>query len=100
MPAYTTLSAQEISAALATLPEWKAQSDELVAEYALRDFRSAMLLINMIAAQAEVMNHHPSWSNTYNRVAFRLSTHDAGGKVTNLDIAMAEYINKISKQFI
>ena len=46
--------------------------------------------------EAEAMNHHPEWTNVYNRVAIRLNTHDAGGKVTAKDVELAKRIQNIS----
>ena len=48
-----------------------------------------------IAVHADKMNHHPEWSNVYNRVTITLTTHDAGG-LTELDLQLAEKINVIS----
>ena len=49
-----------------------------------------------VAFEAEALNHHPEWTNVYNRVAIRLNTHDAGGKVTRKDVELAQRIQKIS----
>jgi 4a-hydroxytetrahydrobiopterin dehydratase len=46
--------------------------------------------------EAEAMNHHPEWTNVYNRLVVRLSTHDAGGKVTVKDVELAKRFQKIS----
>lgn len=48
-----------------------------------------------VALVAEKMNHHPTWTNTYNTVSFELSTHDAGDKVTSKDHTLAEAIDKL-----
>jgi 4a-hydroxytetrahydrobiopterin dehydratase len=48
-----------------------------------------------VAIEAEKMNHHPNWSNVYNRVTIELSTHDAGNVVTEKDRKLAEIINKL-----
>ena len=47
------------------------------------------------AFEAEAMNHHPEWTNVYNRVTVRLNTHDAGGKVTARDVELAERMEKV-----
>ena len=49
-----------------------------------------------VSFEAEGMNHHPEWTNVYNRVSIRLNTHDAGGKVTAKDVALAQKIQGIS----
>jgi 4a-hydroxytetrahydrobiopterin dehydratase len=88
MPAI--LTAAERAAALATLPGWQARADRDAIEktYVLRDFAEAFGVMARIAVTAEGMNHHPEWSNVYNRLQVVLSTHEAGG-VTERDIALA-----------
>jgi len=64
--------------------------------FKLRSFNEAWAFMNRIALLAEKMNHHPEWSNIYNRVDITLTTHDANG-VSERDIKMAEKINAFSK---
>jgi 4a-hydroxytetrahydrobiopterin dehydratase len=64
--------------------------------FEFKDFNNAWKFMNKIAKKAEAMNHHPDWSNVYNKVTITLQTHDAGG-VTQKDINLAEYINKTAK---
>ena len=59
------------------------------------DFGAAFGFMTHAAIVAEKMDHHPEWSNAYNRVLVRLSTHDAGG-VTDRDIALAEAMDRIA----
>jgi 4a-hydroxytetrahydrobiopterin dehydratase len=49
-----------------------------------------------VGFEAEAMNHHPDWTNVYNRVAIRLNTHDAGGKVTAKDVTLAQKIESLA----
>jgi 4a-hydroxytetrahydrobiopterin dehydratase len=58
------------------------------------DFNSAWGFMNRVALKAEAMNHHPDWSNVYNKVVITLSTHDSGG-VTKLDLDLASFINSM-----
>jgi len=85
----------EISAALAGLPGWTFERDALVKNFQFKDFREAMGFMVHAAFEAEGMNHHPEWTNVYNRVSVRLNTHDAGGKVTAKDVELAGRIEKI-----
>ena len=63
--------------------------------FRFRGFRDAMAWMTRAAFEAEHMNHHPEWSNVYNRVEVRLTTHDAGG-LTAKDIELAQRMEKIS----
>jgi 4a-hydroxytetrahydrobiopterin dehydratase len=69
---------------------WIEQNNKLVREYEFEDFKEAFAFMTQIADVAEKMNHHPWWSNVYNKVRFELSTHDAGDKITEKDEALAE----------
>jgi len=63
--------------------------------FRFREFRDAMAWMTRAAFEAEHLNHHPEWSNVYNRVDVRLTTHDAGG-LTARDIDLAQRMEKIS----
>ena len=92
----TPLAAKKIQAALATLPGWEKQRDALAKDFKFDTFREAMSFMVRVSYEAEAMNHHPEWSNVYNRVVIRLNTHDAGGKVTAKDVELARRIQVIS----
>jgi 4a-hydroxytetrahydrobiopterin dehydratase len=87
------LSDSEIEQALAALTGWRREADELLRDFELRDFVAALGLIAQIGALAERANHHPTLTNTYNRVRVALSTHDEGG-ITERDVALAREIEK------
>ena len=72
------------------LPGWEeSKGGKAIAKsFKFADFRAAMAFMNAVADDAEEMNHHPDWSNSYNTVDVQLSTHDAGG-VTERDLALA-----------
>ncbi len=89
------LAPAEIQAALTALPGWTLERDALAKIFQCKDFREAMGLMMRAAFEAEAMNHHPEWTNVYNRVAVRLNTHDAGGKVTAKDVELAGRIEKV-----
>ena len=81
-------------AALAALPRWRAVEgrDAIARSLRFQDFNAAFGFMARVALRAEMLNHHPEWSNVYNRVEVVLTTHDAGG-VTNLDLQMAQFID-------
>lgn len=81
-------------AVLPDLPLWRAATgrDAIIRSLKFRDFAEAFGFMAEIALVAEKMDHHPEWSNVYNRVEVLLATHDAGG-VTELDAALAKAID-------
>ena len=90
------LNGEEITQALTGMPGWKFETDALAKEFKFGTFREALSFMVRIGFEAEAMNHHPEWTNVYNRVSIRLNTHDAGGKVTAKDVALAKKIQTIS----
>ena len=90
------LSPAEISAALVKLPGWVFARGALAKEFKFGSFKEALSFMVRVSFEAEALDHHPDWTNVYNRVAIRLNTHDAGGKVTAKDLALAEKIQAIS----
>ena len=90
------LTAAEIDEALLTLPGWSLERDALAKDFKFGSFREAMSFMVRVGFEAEAMDHHPEWTNVYNRVAIRLNTHDAGGKVTAKDVTLARKIQALS----
>ncbi len=90
------LTASKIKTALSALPGWKFQRNALSKTFTFGTFREAFSFMGRVSFDAEALNHHPEWTNVYNRVAVRLNTHDAGGKVTAKDVELAQRIQKIS----
>jgi len=90
------LSAEERDKALADLPLWTLRGDGLAIERQFRfaDFNQAFGFMTRVALLAEQADHHPEWSNVYNRVSITLTTHDAGGLSTR-DVAMAKAIDGV-----
>jgi 4a-hydroxytetrahydrobiopterin dehydratase len=74
---------------------WRLQENALAVEWVFKDFAQAMAFMNAVAEVAERMNHHPEWSNVYNRVTVRLTTHDAGG-LTHLDFDLAQAMDNLA----
>ncbi len=85
------LSDDEIERELGSLPGWRREGDAIARDYELADFVAALGLIAQIGALAERADHHPTLTNTYNRIGVELSTHDAGGITAN-DFALARAI--------
>jgi|TARA_B110000483_G_scaffold214784_1_gene264901 4a-hydroxytetrahydrobiopterin dehydratase len=75
---------------------WKQVEDALVAELVFKNFVDAFAFMTDVAALAEKHDHHPEWSNVYNRVTIRLTTHDAGNQVTDNDRKLAEAIEALA----
>jgi len=94
------LAVDEIDAALTALPDWKRQGGAIAATYSFASFRDAIALILRVSFEAEELNHHPEIANVYNRVSFKLSTHDAGGAITERDIALAGRISAAARPFL
>lgn len=74
---------------------WKEENNRLKKTFTFKDFSEAFGFMTRVAIIAEKMNHHPTWTNTWNTVSFELSTHDAGNKVTERDRKLAEAIDKL-----
>lgn len=75
---------------------WKEEGNKLKKTFTFSDFNEAFGFMTRVALAAEQMNHHPTWTNTWNKVSFELSTHDAGDKVTALDHKLAAAIDKLA----
>ena len=78
---------------------FKESDNKLSAEFQFKNFTQAFGFMTQVAIEAEKMNHHPDWSNVYNKVAINLSTHDAGNIVTERDHKLARVIESIYKNF-
>lgn len=100
-PALVLLDETEIEKALVSLPHWRydAQSRSLRRNIVLADFSQALAAMVRIGIEAEKADHHPEWSNVYNRLDIRLTTHDVDG-VSFKDMALAEKVDAIIALFI
>ncbi|MCY7339210.1 MAG: 4a-hydroxytetrahydrobiopterin dehydratase [Sphingomonas bacterium] len=76
---------------------WTRSEDEtaLTRSYRFKDFAQAFAFLTRVAAHAEAVDHHPEFTSVWNRVDFRLTSHDAGG-VTERDVALAEAIDGLA----
>lgn len=90
------LDGQDRTEALASLPHWQpaAGRDAIRRTFRFKDFSAAFGFMTRVALAAEAMNHHPDWTNVYNRVDVTLSTHDAGG-LTARDVQLAQAMDRL-----
>ncbi len=75
---------------------WKEKNNTLYKKFEFKDFSEAFAFMTRVAIAAEKANHHPLWTNVYNKVEIWLNTHDAGDIVTDKDRKLSKVIDKIS----
>ena len=98
MPDLVRLSDSDVVTRTATLPGWEFRDGGLHRKLEFRDFVEAFSFMTAVALLAERMSHHPEWSNVYNTVTVRLTTHDVGG-ISENDFAMAAEMSRIYQRF-
>ena len=86
-------TAAEIEAALKQLDAWELDDDAIARSFEFKDFTQAWAFMQKVAEAANEQDHHPEWTNVYNKVLIRLSTHDAGG-LTERDFKLAKKIDE------
>ena len=74
---------------------WIEESNQLKKSFMFSDFTEAFAFMTRVAFLAEAHQHHPNWSNVYNRVDIALTTHDAGNVVTDKDRKLAQAIDQL-----
>ena len=77
---------------------WEEKNNQLQKTFVFKDFVHAFTFMTRVAFVAEKMNHHPNWSNVWNKVMISLNTHDAGDVVTDRDRKLAEAIDKVFEE--
>ncbi len=77
---------------------WKEVNNQLQRSFEFKDFIEAFTFMTKVAFAAEKMDHHPNWSNVYNKVEINLFTHDANDSITEKDIKLSKEIDKIFKR--
>lgn len=88
-----TLTEQEVVIFLKeNLKDWTLEKNTIFRNFKFNTFVEAFSFMTAVAFEAEKMNHHPDWSNSYNKVSIVLTNHEAGG-VTRLDFKLAEIID-------
>jgi len=93
------LSDEQIQELLRSVPGWSLEHGKLHREYKFADFVMAFGFMATSAPLIEKLNHHPEWSNVYNRLTIDLTTHDAGG-ITQRDFDLAKLLEGVAKKFL
>ena len=95
------LDPNEVAAALVALPGWQLEAggDAIGKRFLFGDFAQAFAFMTRVALYAEKHDHHPEWSNVYNRVDMRLTTHDAAG-LTQRDLDLARYAEQAAAAWV
>lgn len=78
---------------------WREKDDELYRMFQFKDFMEAFGFMSQVAEAADGLNHHPKWTNQYNKVEIWLTTHSDGDKITDKDRALAKAIDAIYKNY-
>lgn len=79
---------------------WQEENNRLTRSFTFKDFKEAFAFMTQVALAAEKMDHHPRWTNEYNRVDFELFTFDAGNTVTSRDHRLASTIDAIAHTYL
>jgi 4a-hydroxytetrahydrobiopterin dehydratase len=74
---------------------WEEKNNKLYRKFEFKNFSEAFAFMTRVALEAEKMDHHPDWSNAYNKVEISLSTHSAGNIVTEKDRKLAKKIDEL-----
>lgn len=88
------LSGEEIEQALANLPGWSVKEGKLYKQFKFKSFAQALGWMVTVGVQADKMDHHPEWSNVYNRVAVSLVTHDMDNSISSWDVELAQFMEE------
>lgn len=78
---------------------WREKDDRLYRMFQFKDFVEAFGFMSQVAEAADGLNHHPKWTNQYNKVEIWLTTHSAGGKITDKDRQLAKAIDAIYENY-
>lgn len=96
--ARSKLTQEQIQSALDELPGWEVKEGKLHKTFKFGTFAQAIGWMVSVAIQADKMDHHPDWTNAYNRVTVDLSTHDMDDAISNFDINLAWQMEKLAGQ--
>jgi len=90
------LTEGEIVEALNKLADWEAKDGKLTKQFKFKGFMQAMGWMVSVAIAAEKLDHHPEWSNIYNRVDVALTTHDMDNAISSWDVALAKTMDELA----
>ena len=99
LPGMEKLTPEQINEQLVTLDDWHVDGEVLSKTYVFRDFVTAIDCMTRLVPTAEKLNHHPDWSNSYNKLTIRLTSHDLGG-LTEDDFNFARAADTIANSLI
>lgn len=91
------LSDSEVENQLKFIPNWEFYQNSLQINLTFRNFNECMTVVNKIAIESELLNHHPEWTNSYNTLFIKLTTHDVKG-ISSLDFKLAKTIVRITEE--
>ena len=89
------LNDTQLENALNELDGWSVENDKLTKRYKFKTFAHAIGWMMSAAIEIDKMDHHPEWSNVYNRVTVQLVTHDLGNKISSWDVALAKKLDTL-----
>lgn len=92
------LTQEQIQTALDELPGWEVKEGKLHKTFKFETFAQAIGWMVSVAIQADKMDHHPDWTNAYNRVMVDLSTHDMDDAISSFDVNLARQMEKLAGQ--
>jgi len=88
------LDASELEEIISKFPKWEYREKSLKQDFMFSDFSEAFEFMVQVSEIAEDLNHHPDWSNSWNKVSISISTHSAGG-LTALDLKFVEKVESL-----
>ena len=91
------LSDSEVQNQLKSIPGWEVYQNSLQISLTFKNFKECITVVNKIAIESELLNHHPEWTNCYNTLSLKLTTQDVFG-ITLLDFELAKIIVKITEE--
>lgn len=89
-------TSDKITTPIKTQFMWQESDNKLYRKFQFKNFSEAFAFMTRVALEAEKMDHHPLWTNVYNKVEIWLNTHDAGDKVTDKDHKLAKLIDQLA----
>jgi len=93
------LAKQEVELFLTDkLSDWTIDENSIIRDFKFKNFVDAFSFMTAVALEAEKLNHHPDWSNSYNKVSVALTNHEAKG-VTQLDFDLATKVDRIFRKY-